>query len=153
METKLIIDTREKKINHIISKINSQSISFIRDTLKYGDYSFIYNDKNYSKSFVIERKANLDELAINFTKERDRFKREFEKAKKDGCMIVLLIEDDFSKIKKHAYRSKFHPNAFLASLKSWKSKGLIDEIYFGDKKETATFMIELFQEYLKNAET
>lgn len=146
----IIIDTREKEIRHILKYMPYLSINCIYKKIDAGDYSFTHKDIDYSNEFVIERKANLDELALNFTKHRKRFKEEFERAKENNCTIILLIEDDFNKIKKHEYRSKFHPNAFLASLQSWRKKELIAEIYFGKKEKTAEFMLKLFENYLKD---
>lgn len=146
---KVIIDTREKKIYHILKYLKKNKISYEIKKIDSGDYSFSYKGKDYSNIFTIERKASLDELALNFTKDRERFKAEFERAKEKNCMIILLIESNYRNIKMHNYRSKFHPNAFLASLKSWKEKGLIAEIYFGEKENTPKFMIKIFEQYIK----
>lgn len=147
---KIIIDTREKKIYHILKYLKKNNIQFEIKKIDSGDYSFWFRDKDYSNIFSIERKANLGELALNFTKTRRKtFKEEFNRAKKRNQDVILLIEDNYKNIKMHNYRSKFHPNSFLGSLKSWKNKGLITEIYFGKKENTAEFMIKIFSEYIK----
>ncbi|MEN8907880.1 MAG: ERCC4 domain-containing protein [Clostridiales bacterium] len=146
---KVIIDTREKKIYHILKYLKKNNIQFEIKKIDSGDYSFWFRDKDYSNIFSIERKASLDELALNFTKTRKTFKEEFNRAKNRNQDIILLVESNYKNIKMHNYRSKFHPNAFLASLKSWKEKGLIAEIYFGKKENTAEFMIKIFEQYIK----
>lgn len=155
----IIIDTREQEISHILNYFKYNNINYFFKKLDYGDYSFVADYHDFSKQFVIERKANLDELARNFTtakknspfyvNRRERFKREFQRAKENQAKIILLIENaSLDDIRNHNYRSRFHPNSFLASLKSWKNKRkLIDEIYFGEKEFTAEFMLLIFEDY------
>ena len=143
----ILIDTREQQYFHISKILWQKNIKYIRKKLDFGDYSFRLEGKTFEKAFVIERKNSIDELCLSFTKERERFKREFERAKENDCCIVLLIEDDFKKIKLHQYRSKMHPNALSGSIKSWREKGLIDNVYFGNKSNSADFMLKLMKEY------
>ena len=100
-----------------------------RGTLRYGDYSAnitindkpLYElDKPVFSSCVVERKMSLDELAICFTRNRDRFEREFQRACENNARVYLIIENgSFEKIQQHDYRSRFHPKAFLATLTAW----------------------------------
>ena len=65
-------------------------------------------------------KMNLDELAGCFTRGRDRFQREFERAADHSCRVFLLCENgSIEKIMRHEYRSRFNPDAFLASIIAW----------------------------------
>jgi hypothetical protein len=85
-----------------------------------------------------------------FTRSRDRFQREFERAAAEGAKVFLLVENaSMDMILTGQYRSRFQPKAFIASLLSWsvrygmvpifcdmKSSGrLIREILFRDMKE------------------
>ena len=135
LKYKIIIDTREKKIqNHILNKYDEgfeykpshhdmyrgkkttygdPVQYYIKDKgLKVGDYTIAVQLPsgeviNFQDKVVIERKADLNELASNFydSKSKDengltRIEREFLRAKEKGIKINLLIEteDAISKI-------------------------------------------------------
>jgi hypothetical protein len=93
---------------------------------------------------------SLDELAMCFTKGRDRFRREFQRADAAGAKVYLLVEGaSYEDIIAHRYRSKFASNAFIASLTAWTvrydttpifcqaetSGAIISEILYRDMKE------------------
>ena len=83
-----------------------------------------------SERVVIERKANLDELAGNFTKGRARFDREFKRALEDKAKVYLLIENaSWEDIHNHHYRSLFPTKSYLATLYSWQAKFNITIIF------------------------
>jgi hypothetical protein len=72
---------------------------------------------------VIERKMDLDELASCFTRGRERFEREFERATSVNAKVYLLIENaNMEAIINHRYRSKFNSDAFLASVIAWSAR-------------------------------
>ena len=86
----VLIDTREKKNDHITEYFDKHKIAYERRALSCGDYSFyikanqelaIPRDLYFDNQIYVERKASLDELAINFTKERKRFEEEFDNLK------------------------------------------------------------------------
>ena len=128
---RVIVDSREqntpkaRKRYKLIGKTE-------RATLSYGDYCGnvdICGNQLYDTSAtisplcVIERKMNLDELAMCFTRSRKRFEREFERARAAGAKVYLLVEDaTYEDIIRHRYRSKFASNAFLASLLTWSAR-------------------------------
>ena len=103
-----------------------------RGVLDYGDYSYnltlptgpLHDIRERIKpAVVIERKQNLDELAMCFTRSRDRFQREFERAAAARARVYLLTENaSFDMILDGQYRSKFQPRAFIASILSWSAK-------------------------------
>jgi len=155
----ILIDSREKENSHILNYMAVNKISVKRkQTLKFGDYSFIDHNTDYRNLIVIERKNSLDELALNLTSgkkdnpvnRRERFKNEFKRAKEAGAKMVLLIENATQEdIKEHNYRSKLHPNAFIGSLNSWYNKGYIDNIFFcQDKNDAGWAMLKIFKQYL-----
>jgi hypothetical protein len=93
---------------------------------------------------------SLDELAMCFTRGRDRFRREMERAAANNSVIYLLVENgSYEAIINHRYRSKYHPSGFLASLTAWTARynlrpvfckadtsgALIKEILYRDMKE------------------
>lgn len=123
------MDTREQVTPRAKHRYRSFGVPYERGTLKYGDYSAnitinekpLYSvDRPIFSKCVIERKMSLDELAICFTSGRDRFEREFQRAQENGARVHLIVENgSFEKIQRHDYKSRFHPNAFLASLTAW----------------------------------
>jgi len=145
----IIVDTREQKNAHLLKVFKKNNIEIIERKLDVGDYSFEIEGQSYEKELVIERKANLNELASNFTSGRDRFNREFERSINNNTKVILLVEKaTMDDIKRHNYRSKFHPNAFIASLQSWSQKfGLI--VVFGPRNKSGDFIINSFNKYLE----
>ena len=158
----IICDTREQPTPRAVQRYQAFGVDYSRGTLNYGDYcanitlpsgkKLIDASGLISAKCVVERKMNLDELASCFTRGRDRFKREFERAAANNARVFLLCEDgSIEKILRHDYRSRFVPKAFLASIVAWNirynmqllfcthlSSGLlIKEILFRDIKNRA----------------
>lgn len=157
---RIIVDTREHVTDRAAERFAALGETE-RATLDYGDYCanitlpdgrplHDVSAKRIYPVCSIERKMSLDELAGCYTRGRDRFQREFERAKATGAVTYLLIEGgDWEKIARHSYRSRFNPKAFLASLTAWMvrygctpifckpgtSGGLIREILYRDIKE------------------
>lgn len=156
----IICDTREQKTPRAEQRYKAFGVDYSRGTLNYGDYcgnitfpsgmKLYDQSKTISAKCVVERKMNLDELAQCFTRGRERFQHEFERATEAGSRIFLLCENgSIEKILKHDYRSRFNPKAFLASIIAWNirydmqlifcsqiSTGMmIKEILYRDMKE------------------
>ena len=155
----VIADTRERDTAGARERYKSFGVPVYRATLDYGDYcglvqidgAFLYDmTARIQPTVVVERKMSLDELAMCFTRERPRFKREFERAKASGATIYLLVENgSWEAIQKHRYKSRFTPKAFQASLIAWiarydlrlifckadTSGSLIKEILYREIKE------------------
>ena len=155
----ILVDSREQDTPKAIERYKSFGAPYERATLSYGDYcgqitvncSDIYDTgKRISAKCVVERKMSLDELAMCFTRQRDRFRREMERATQNGATVYLLVEGaSYEAILNHRYRSRFNPSAFLASLMAWtvrynlrpvfckaESSGkIIKEILYRDMKE------------------
>ena len=192
----VVIDSSEKSINHILNKFDegfeykpshhdmyrgkkstySDPIQYyIKDKgLKVGDYTIavqLLNGEviNFQDKVVIERKADLNELASNFydSKSKDengltRIEREFLRAKEKGIKIHLLIEteDAISKIlsSKH-FRydkaSKINPKAFMSMFLSLCNRYNIN-VWYCNKKDSARLIHDVLyyycKEYLKNME-
>ena len=155
----ILVDNREQATPKAVERYKSFGVPYKRATLNYGDYcgiitlndSEIYDTAHSVKaSCVIERKMSLDELAMCFTRGRDRFRREMERAASNNSTVYLLVENaTYEGIIKNRYRSRFSPSAFLASLTAWTvrynlrpifckadtSGQLIKEILYRDMKE------------------
>ena len=156
----VIADTREQPTDKSRRRYASMGVPVERATLDFGDYTWnavlpdgrpIYDTENRIQPLVtIERKESLDELAQCFTRSRDRFRREFQRAADHQARIFLIVENaSFEKLVNGRYRSRFNPNAFLASVTAYTvrynmnllfckedtSGRLIKEILYRDLKE------------------
>lgn len=155
----ILVDTREQATPKSIKRYEAFGVPYERATLSYGDYCGIVTidgapvcdtSEAVKARCVIERKMSLDELAMCFTRGRDRFRREMERASSNNSAIYLLVENgSYEAIINHRYRSKYHPSAFLASLVAWTvryniipifckaetSGQIIKEILYRDMKE------------------
>lgn len=156
----IIVDTREQPTKRAPERYKSFGVPYRRQVMNYGDYTYNIalpngtdlHDKELRVNghCVIERKQNLDELAACFTRGRERFAREFQRAGDHNAKVYLLIENgSWEMIINGQYRSRFRPKSFLASLTAWqvrynltvifcdmKSSGmLIKEILYRDCKE------------------
>jgi ERCC4-type nuclease len=79
------------------------------------------DEQTLEHEVVIEKKNSIDEIAGNFTADRQRFEDEFTRAKAEGLKVFLVIENcSWSDIFLHNYRSKLEPKSLIASLLSWQ---------------------------------
>lgn len=156
----IFVDTREHDTARSRERYSSFNCPFRKATLRYGDYCAsatlpdgrqLYDTSApVSALCVVERKMSLDELSACFTHGRERFEREFDRANEAGAKVYLLTEGgSWESIINHRYRTKFKPQAFLASLTAWSvrynltplfcragtSGRLIREILYRDMKE------------------
>lgn len=156
----VICDTREQNTPKAERRLQAINAPIRRETLSYGDYcadvpigaekSLYASGKAICPKCVIERKMSIDELAACFTRGRDRFRREFERASANDAKVFLLVENaTWEGIMFHRYRSKFNSNAFIASITAWMARygfipvfckadvsgAMIKEILYRDMKE------------------
>jgi ERCC4-type nuclease len=142
----ILVDTREKDL-HIVSKLERLGIPYKRQKLNYGDYSFELRGISYANKVVIERKGSIDEIIGNFTKGRDRFRREFERSR--GCKVVLIIEASESDIDGRNYRSRMDPSELKSFIRTWCYKfGL--GFSFIDKSDACQFVLGVFEKYVES---
>lgn len=102
----IVIDSREKKFNHIEEYFKAQDIPFEVRKLDTGDYCNTDNP-----SVIVDRKQNLQEICMNLSKGKEnvsRFTRECKRAFEDHVRFVVLIEGT-------NYRE-------LNQIREWKSK-------------------------------
>lgn len=149
----ILVDTREQNTERARRRYATFGAPYKRATLSYGDYCYnaqlpngkwLYDEGQVvSAPIVIERKMNLDELAMCFTKDRNRFEREFQRAKANNARIFLLIENaTWENLLNGKYRSRFNKNAFLASLAAWIIRYDLQLIFC--KEETSGKLIKEF---------
>ena len=126
----IVCDSREQVNGHVTGYFDSIKVAHDTRKLDTGDYSAMIGDMTLEHDVVVERKANLDEIAGNFTVDRQRFEDEFTRAKAEGLKVFLLIENaSWEKILLHDYRSKLAPKSLIASLLSWQVRFNITIIF------------------------
>lgn len=124
----LIVDSREKPTRLLKERINTIGWPHEQYKLNCGDYSVKCDSMTLEDKVVIERKMNLDELAMCFGRERKRFEAEFERAKENNTRIYLLCEGVLwsrlynEKAYKMYCQSKYPSKALIASLLAWQSR-------------------------------
>lgn len=122
----IIYDTREQDTPALHRRLMGLSSPYEREKLDYGDYSckyLLFDGTAHRLNVAIERKMNLDELCGCFCKGRERFTREFERAKIVGAKVYLLIENaSWEKAFNGEYRSQMSAQAFVASITAWQAR-------------------------------
>ena len=96
----ILVDTREQSTPKAVQRYNSFGVPYTKTTLAYGDYAANFTlldgrklydiSKTVNPLCIVERKMNLDELAQCFTYSRERFEREFQKAKDNNSSILSV---------------------------------------------------------------
>lgn len=86
---KILVDTREKKWEHIKNWFDKNNIQYEPKKLDEGDYQ-IKGKPNIS----VDRKQNLSELSRNLTNKSDhsRFWKEIRRAREKGVKLYILCE-------------------------------------------------------------
>ena len=144
----IICDTREKD-PHVSEWFAKNKVPTITRKLDTGDYSAQLGEMSMEREIVVERKRNLDEICGNFTVERERFEREFMRAKAYGTKVFLIIENaTWADIFLGNYRSKTTPKSLMGSLLSWMVRFNIT-VLFCKPEETARIMWGIFHYYAK----
>lgn len=149
----ILVDTREQPTERAKKRYERFGVPYKRATLSYGDYAYnaklpsgewLYPEGQViSPPIVIERKMNLDELAQCFTRSRDRFEREFQRAKANNARIFLLVENaTWENLINGRYRSRYNAKAVLASLCAWIVRYDLQLILC--KEETSGLIIKEF---------
>lgn len=147
---RIIADTREHNTPKASERYESFGVPVQRATMNYGDYcaniilpggSLHDISATVSAKCYVERKMSLDELAGCFTRGRERFQREFERAAENGAKGYLLVEGgSWEAILNHRYRSRLGSKAFLASIVAWMVRYDLTPIFC--KEGTSGMMIK-----------
>ena len=144
----IVCDTRERD-THCEEYFKKNKIPCIVRKLDTGDYSCQLGEQSFERDVVVERKHNLDEICGNFTVERERFEREFMRAKAYGTKVYLIIENaTWADIFIGNYRSKLNSKSLFGSLLSWMVRFNIT-VLFCKPEESARIMYGIFYYYVK----
>ena len=136
----ILVDTRENSNSHIIDFFNKKKIPYKVQKLDFGDYSCVIprgtidrftSDIYFTNDFVVERKANLDEICGNLKDDAARLKKELAHLNKYGIEFYIFLEDENYELnlRNANYRSKY--DAFT----------LMNRIYKGIEAEYNTMVI------------
>lgn len=154
----ILVDTREheNKNNHILRYFDSKKIKYKKKKLDYGDYSFmipandelnIPRDLVFSNKVMVERKASLEEISGNLTKERDRLEKELTLAPENK---VLIIEaGSYKDMVNGNYNTKYSSKSFWASYHTFWHRYNVPIIFMPDRNYTGLFIRGYFTYYLK----
>lgn len=160
----VLVDTREQKNDHITSELKKYGIMFESRKLDYGDYSFIIDGRDFSRSCVVERKANINELYGNVTNDRERIEKELDTISKNAVQCTLILEGckgwehlkEFELSKDGAEKQKrkvLNIGATVyTTLQAWRqgNRYSFDVEFLPDEQKTAGKMLELFYWYYHN---
>lgn len=136
----VLTDTREQKNSHILTGLDALKVSHKPMALSCGDYSImlpanaeagIPRDMYFDSEIIIERKANLSELAGNFSKHRERFKDEMIRAGTASKYLLVEQGGSYAAIINQQYHSQLSSKAFLASLLSFQARYGLNVIFTG----------------------
>lgn len=124
----ILVDTREQDTPRLRKRLRAMDCPIERHKLEFGDYSARCTlpdgrELDLSDICAVERKMSLDEICACYCDGRPRFTREFERAKKAGAKVYLLIEGaSWEKAYAGFYRSRMNPDSLVASLTAWLTR-------------------------------
>ena len=154
----VLTDTREQQNGHILTALDGMKVAYKAMALACGDYSVmlpachelgISRDTYFDNGIIIERKANLDELAGNFTTGRERFKDEMIRAGPARKYLLVEQAEGYAAILNHRYRSQLSEKSFFASLLSFQAKyGL--NVTFCEPEKTAIIIWGLLHYHVRD---
>ena len=142
---KLIVDSRERKNDHIIAYLDRKKIPYEVRKLEVGDYSLMLGDLTLEDQVVVERKHGLEEVCVNIGKDRVRFENEMLFAKAFGIRVFLVIEGaGWGDIWRGTYRSvaDIPPEAVFDALIGWMVFYPVT-ILFCEEQDTAGHILRL----------
>lgn len=139
----IVVDSAEQRTERAAKRYAAFSVPYHYQKIDFGDYTYNFtmpdgtllypaNERIYP-DVVIERKMDLEELSKCFTERRDpkskevgarnRFEREFMRAKAAGSTVYLLVEEaTWEKLINGRYDTKYNPKSFFASVTAWMAR-------------------------------
>lgn len=153
----VLVDSREKRNEHIIKAFNKYNIKYKVQKLNYGDYGCIItpndvigNKDDLQMKVSVERKRSLEEIGSNLTNEKTRFAKEMLRCvEDDGTMIIMIEEGTYEDIAYKNYDNDILPKSFLGLLHSIYSTYNIPFIFIG-KVESPLFIYNILKSFTKN---
>ena len=160
----VLVDTREQDTPRLRARLKEINCPYERHKLDFGDYSFKVCDRDFSLQCVVERKANVNELWGNITKDRERIEKEFHAMSSITHSANLIIEccpdRDFLKdFKLDSYTMQAQGRKvqdigkyIYSTLQSWSSSNRygLNIHYMRGNKGTADLLLSIFYYYWQN---
>lgn len=160
----ILTDTREQKNEHILRELDRLGVMHERRKLDYGDYSFLVDGNDFSRSCIIERKANVNEVYGNVSADRERIEKELDTISRNARQCIFLLENcrDWAELKAysltdaqmaHSTRKVQNIGATCyGTLQAWRCGNRYNFTveFVPDKKDSARKMLELFFWYYHN---
>lgn len=143
----ILVDSRENANKHIIDYFVKNEIEYEIRKLEYGDYGIklkknveygINND--LVLDYAVERKATLEELSGNLTKDRHRLENEFWRG--NGKIAVVVENESIDNIFNHKYNTQYNEKSYIASLLTYMHRYNI-HYTFVSKSNTAPIIYAL----------
>lgn len=120
-----VIDSREQPTKALAKRMEYLQPN-VRETVNAGDYTaktLLPDGTWFYLPVAVERKMSLTEIAGNLTRERERFRAEFNRAREHGIRLYILIEQaSWEAAYAGAYRSQMKPQSLIASLLTWSAR-------------------------------
>lgn len=122
------VDSREQQTEQAKRRYARFGVPYCRQKLDFGDYTAAFtlpdgSEWSMADKCVVERKLGYSELCTCYTHDRERFTREFERAKAAGAKIYLLLENSTWEIAyAGTYRSQMKPQSLVASMLAWLAR-------------------------------
>ena len=114
----ICVDSREQSNQHIIDFFDKKKIPYVVEKLPFGDYSCKIKagsfegqerDIYFTNDFVVERKANIDEICSNLKEDASRLKKELAHLNKYNIEFYIFLEDENYELnlRNSNYRSQY----------------------------------------------
>lgn len=147
----IVVDSNEQPSDRALKRYESFCVPYRVQKIDYGDYTYNFKLPSGKRIYEpntrlyppvsIERKADLVELSQCFCQSRERFTREFERAKQNGAKMYLLVENaSWENLINGKYATKYNPKAYFASITAWQDRYGIQTIFC--KQETSGKIIK-----------
>lgn len=145
----VVVDSREQKNKHILDVFDKHKIKYITKKLDEGDYTFyvpqnteygFLRDLWFDRLLIFERKASLEELSGNFSKDRSRLEKEFATMKAQN-KILIIENSQYGDIVSGNYNTQYSIKSYLATLHTFASRYNLDIMFMPTPEHTALYML------------
>ena len=160
----ILIDTREQQNKHITEVLANLGVMTKSQKLDFGDYSFIIDGKDFSRSCVLERKADIDEIYGNLTTDRERIEKELDTISRNANHCIFMLENcagweslkgfeiSEQQAEKQGRKVRNIGATVYATLQAWRCGNRYDFTveFIPDTRRSALKMLEMFYYYYHN---
>ena len=150
----ILVDTAEKKNQHITDYFDEHKIRWRNKALNTGDYTLLITacpelgipkDLYFTDELCIERKNGLDEIIGNFnssSKDGDRVFKEFSRMSGITRNFLMIENNSMDDIIDGNYTSNRVPSAVLRTMLTWQRRAGFSMI-FVNKRNAGKIIYEL----------